>query len=101
MDHLRATLDQMLIQENRVHQRLLILLLSVLAVATVAASSSSAQDVQGPCQDVRAACRAAGFRPGGGKDGAGILIDCITPIMQGTAQRAKATKPLPQIDANV
>ena len=84
------------------HQRqLLILLLSVLAVATVTASSSSAQNAQGPCQDVRAVCQAAGFRPGGAKDGAGILVDCITPIMQGTAQRAKATKPLPQIDANV
>jgi len=34
-------------------------------------------------------------------EGRGILIDCIRPIMQGTAQRPKASKPLPQIDPNV
>src|SRR5262249_53330337 len=62
---------------------------------------SDAQKAQDPCEEVRAACRAAGFKPGGAQEGTGIIIDCITPIMQGTAQRPKATKALPQVDAQV
>jgi CubicO group peptidase (beta-lactamase class C family) len=73
----------------------------VFAVAAVIACPSNAQQGQGPCQHVQAACRAAGFVPGGAREGTGILIDCIRPIVQGTGQRPKATKPLPQIDANV
>jgi len=75
--------------------------LSIIAVAAVAASHASAQKVQNPCEQIRAACRDAGFKPGGAKEGIGILIDCISPIVQRTAQRLKATKPLPQIDAEV
>ena len=82
-------------------RQLLICLLALLAVAAVAASTCNAQKVQSPCEQVRAACRAAGFKPGGAKDGTGILIDCITPLIQATAQRLQATKPLPQIDAEV
>jgi CubicO group peptidase (beta-lactamase class C family) len=82
-------------------RQLLICFLSILAVATVAASTSNAEKVQSPCEQIRAACRAAGFNPGEAKEGTGILIDCITPIMQGTAQQPKAAKPLPQVDAEV
>src|SRR5215472_19170312 len=81
--------------------QLSIWLLSILAVATVGASPCNAQQPRGPCQQVREACGVAGFTPEGAKEGAGLLIDCITPIMQGTAQRPKATKPLPQIDVQV
>src|SRR5262245_1993478 len=81
--------------------QLFIWLVSIFTVATVAASPSNAQQAHGPCQQVRETCRAAGFTPGGAKEGTGILIDCITPIMRGTTQRPKATKPLPQIDVQV
>ena len=80
-------------------KQLVIWLLSILAVGTAAASLSQAQKALGPCQQVRAACLAADFAAGGAKEGTGILIDCVSPIMQGTAQRPKATKPLPQVDA--
>jgi arylsulfatase A-like enzyme len=43
-----------------------------------------------------AACRQAGFMPGGGRSGNGLQIDCVRPIMQGRA--APGSRPLPQID---
>jgi CubicO group peptidase (beta-lactamase class C family) len=90
------------LEKMRMRQRpLLISFPSILALAAVVASPSNAQKVQSPCEQIRATCRVAGFAPGGVKDGTGILIDCITPIMQGTTQRPQATKPLPQIDAEV
>jgi N-acetylglucosamine-6-sulfatase len=82
-------------------KQVLIWTLSIVAAGSVAASLSQAQKAQGPCQQVRAACQAAGFAPGGAKEGLGILIDCVGPIMRGTAQRPKATKALPQVDADV
>jgi hypothetical protein len=30
--------------------------------------------------------------------GAGIMVDCIQPIIAGTPQRKRATKALPQLD---
>jgi len=33
--------------------------------------------------------------------GAGIMVDCIQPIIAGTPQRKQATKALPQIDPQV
>jgi hypothetical protein len=33
--------------------------------------------------------------------GAGIMVDCIQPIIAGTPQRKRATKALPQIDPQV
>jgi len=82
-------------------RQVLVWFLSMLTAGTMAASLSQAQRAQGPCQQLRSACQAAGFAPGAAKDGTGILLDCVRPIMQGTAQRPKATKPLPQVDAGV
>jgi hypothetical protein len=50
------------------------------------------------CAEIRAACQQAGFVQGGGREGDGLLIDCVRPIMQGSAQRRRASKPLPQVD---
>jgi hypothetical protein len=55
----------------------------------------------GPCAQIAAACKQAGFVPQGGKTGAGLAVDCIRPIVAGTPQRKQATKPLPQIDPQV
>lgn len=55
----------------------------------------------GPCAEIRAACRQAGFVPNGARMGLGIALDCIQPIMIGTPQRKQTTKALPQIDPQV
>jgi hypothetical protein len=52
----------------------------------------------GPCAQITAACKQAGFIPKGAKTGAGIMVDCIRPIMMGTPQGVQGSKPLPQID---
>ena len=52
----------------------------------------------GPCAQIAAACKQAGFVPQGAKSGAGIVVDCIRPIMVGTPQGVQGAKPLPQID---
>jgi hypothetical protein len=54
-----------------------------------------------PCAQIRASCAQAGFVPNGANMGIGIVVDCIRPIMAGTSQRKRATKPLPQIDPQV
>ena len=56
---------------------------------------------QGPCQQIVAACRQAGFVQGGAKTGVGLGVDCVRPILQGTAQRRKASKALPQVDQQI
>jgi hypothetical protein len=55
----------------------------------------------GPCRQIVAACQQAGFERDGAKAGNGIAVDCIRPIMQGKAQRRRATKPLPQVAQEV
>jgi hypothetical protein len=54
-----------------------------------------------PCMKIRAACTEAGFKPGFAKEGFGLEIDCVGPVMQAVPQRAKATKPLPRIEADL
>jgi hypothetical protein len=56
---------------------------------------------QGPCAQVTAACKNAGFTMGGASTGAGLQADCVIPIMQGIAQPAAAARPLPQVDPTV
>ena len=48
---------------------------------------------------ITAACKSAGFTLGGASTGTGLLADCVIPIMQGVAQPAAATHPLPQVSA--
>jgi lipoprotein-anchoring transpeptidase ErfK/SrfK len=69
-----------------------------LAAATEARSQGLGQ---GSCEQIRASCESAGFVAGGARDGLGLQVDCIMPIMQGTAQRPRARKPLPRVDAQL
>ncbi len=55
----------------------------------------------GPCAQIAAACKQAGFVSNGAKTGVGIVVDCIRPIIAGTPQGAQGIKPLPQIDPQV
>jgi hypothetical protein len=49
------------------------------------------------CEQIRMACKNAGFVLGGGaRDG--LLVDCFNPIVQGTAQPKSASRPLPTIN---
>jgi len=62
-----------------------------------AAAPSVAQPA-GPCGQIVTACQQAGFVQGGARTGDGIQVDCVRPIMQGSGQPRRATKPLPDID---
>lgn len=53
------------------------------------------------CAEVRTVCQQAGFVRGGNRTGEGLVADCIRPIMRESAQRPRASKPLPQIDPQV
>jgi hypothetical protein len=70
----------------------------ICAVAVFGAGVADAQAPRrGACGQIIAACQQAGFERGGAKAGNGIQIDCVRPIMQGTAQRRRAAKSLPQV----
>jgi len=66
-----------------------------------ATAAVAAQAPGGPCGQIMAACQQAGFARGGARVGEGIGVDCIRPIMQGTEQPRRASKPLPQIDPQI
>jgi Sulfatase len=68
----------------------------VIGWGTIVASEGAPR--QRACADIRAACQQAGFVQGGAKDGDGLVVDCVRPILQGTGQRRRASKPLPQVD---
>jgi hypothetical protein len=70
----------------------------ICAVVVFGATAAVAQAPRrGACGQIVAACQQAGFERGGAKAGNGIAVDCIRPIMQGTAQRRRAAKPLPRV----
>ena len=53
-----------------------------------------------PCARIVAACRAAGFMPGGARSAAGLWADCVRPIMQEMPPR-RAALPLPFVGPRV
>ena len=75
--------------------------LCLLGVGLAAAVAAPAVRDNRPCDQITAACRGAGFAPGSARGGAGLQVDCIEPIMQGTAQRPQASKLLPEVDPQV
>ncbi len=72
-----------------------------IALALTAPIVSQTVAPQDPCEQVKTACINAGFVQGGASAGNGLVRDCVDPIVQGTPQRRKATKPLPQVDPTV
>jgi hypothetical protein len=78
---------------------ILITILPLLVIGSAAPSMAGPTSEElGPCRQIRAICRDAGFAPGGASAGSGIIADCIAPIMQGTPQPRRARTPLPQVD---
>ena len=53
---------------------------------------------QPACVEIMAVCEQAGFVRGDAKAGDGLFVDCVVPILRGTPQRRRASKPLPQVD---
>ena len=68
-----------------------------LCVLAVVLAAPAAQG-RGSCEQIRAACQSAGFVRGAANLGIGLQVDCIIPIVRGTAQRPRARKPLPQVN---
>jgi hypothetical protein len=68
--------------------------------ATLMALPAQAQNLP-PCAQIRAACEQAGFVQGAVRDGYGLQIDCIRPILQGVPQPPRATMPLPPVDPGI
>src|SRR5215468_7415676 len=73
---------------------------AVLAIATASSAglSSHAAAQRGPCAQIAAACREAGFVQGAARAGNGLQVDCVQPIMQGSARLQPGTRALPNID---
>jgi hypothetical protein len=73
-------------------------ILSMLLVGLVMCGTVHAAPRQPACIEIMAACEQAGFVRGDAKAGDGLFVDCVLPILRGTPQRRRASKPLPQID---
>jgi hypothetical protein len=73
----------------------------IAGLAIALCAQQALAQANGPCKQIEAACVQAGFVNGGGNQGLGLQLDCISPIMQGVPQRAKAAKPLPTVDTSV
>ena len=71
------------------------------AVIALASNAFAEEKAEGPCKQIKEACEKAGFVKGEAKEGYGLWVDCIDPIMQGTAQPAKAKKPLPAVSPDL
>ena len=62
----------------------------------VPVAAAGARD-QAACGQIRAACQSAGFMQGAVREGIGLQVHCIMPIMQARAQPPTARKPLPKV----
>jgi lipoprotein-anchoring transpeptidase ErfK/SrfK len=72
-------------------------LVVLIFAAALPLATAAAQD-QGACGQIRMACQGAGFIQGAVRQGIGLQVHCIMPIMQGRAQPVTARKPLPKVD---
>jgi len=69
-------------------------------VVALPSSPARAQEM-GPCAEVRAICEQAGFVQGGYREGNGLRLHCIHPIMQGIRQPQSVRKPLPPVNSQL
>jgi hypothetical protein len=70
------------------------------AIALVPASALQAGPNGEVCRQIVSACVNAGFVQGGAKQGNGLWMNCINPIMQGKGLQ-KASMPLPRMNPRV
>jgi lipoprotein-anchoring transpeptidase ErfK/SrfK len=71
--------------------------LSLLIFGLAATVTTATAQNQGPCRQIRLACEGAGFTQGAARDGVGLLVHCMIPIMQTKAQPPTARRPLPTV----
>jgi len=96
-------------KQNRIIMGAIRTMIGSLAIAVVSqAAQGQGQGAQrqgsqdpGPCQQIVADCKNAGFVQGDWKEGNGLWKDCVGPIMQGTTQPQNASKPLPQVSPQI
>jgi hypothetical protein len=72
-----------------------------LAIAAANDFAQTPPEKEGPCKEIKEACHKAGFVYGEAKQGYGLWVDCIDPIMRGVAQPSTAKKPLPAVSADL
>jgi hypothetical protein len=72
--------------------------LGMLLFGLVPCGPAHAAPRQPACVELMSACEQAGFVRGDAKGGDGLFVDCVVPILRGTPQRRRASKPLPQTD---
>src|ERR1700691_2022643 len=76
-------------------RRILVLVLMLFGLYLIVISNPARAD-QAACEQIRTACKSAGFVLGGGaRDG--LLLDCYNPIVQGTTRPKMASIPLPNV----
>jgi hypothetical protein len=75
--------------------------LGILVGASITCGSMQAAPRQPACIGIMTSCEQAGFVRGDAKAGDRLFIDCVIPILRGTPERSRASKPLPQIDPNL
>jgi hypothetical protein len=74
---------------------------ALLASAAASAGTQTAQKESGPCAQIAAACKSAGFIEGDYKTGNGLHKDCIDPIMRGGSRPPNAKLALPKVDSEL
>jgi lipoprotein-anchoring transpeptidase ErfK/SrfK len=72
--------------------------IGVLILGGAAPIATAMAQEQAACRQIRAACLDAGFVQGAARDGIGLQIHCIGPIMQARTQPPSARRPLPKVD---
>jgi hypothetical protein len=77
--------------------RVAIFTLCTLLASGASVNAQQPSKAEGPCEQVVAACKSAGFIEGDYKTGKGLYMDCIDPIMKGGGQPSTAKIPLPKI----
>ncbi|MFL6795805.1 MAG: L,D-transpeptidase family protein [Xanthobacteraceae bacterium] len=70
-------------------------------VLAMSSNGTSAREDHGACAEIRAACLTAGFVQGAAREGVGLQMHCMMPIMQARPQPATARKALPKINAQL
>ena len=75
-----------------------LLISSFMLISTI--SIAHAANAPGPCDQIKQACLSAGFIPKEAKEGKGLWMDCVNPIMQGTTAK-KSEIALPSVDPSV
>ena len=70
------------------------------AGAPSSGSTKTAAAKQGPCEQIVQACKSAGFVLGDVKEGNGLIVDCIRPIMNSAARPTNAKLALPQVSSS-